>query len=53
MTYVYAWGYRGMKTEHSGAKNGGGFWGPRAEAKTASKKRRRRKSVWRKYEEAA
>lgn len=34
-------GYRGMRTEHAGAKNGGGFWGPRAEAKRASRKRRR------------
>lgn len=34
-------GYRGMKTEHAGAKNGGGFWGKRAEAKRASRKRRR------------
>lgn len=37
-----ALGARTMKTEHTGAKNGGGFWGPRAEAKRASKKRRRR-----------
>ena len=29
------------KTEHSGAKNGGGHWGTRVEAKTASKKHRR------------
>ena len=29
------------KTEHSGAKNGGGFWGPRKEAKDVSKKHRR------------
>lgn len=29
------------KTEHSGAKNGGGYWGKRAEAKTLSKKKRR------------
>jgi len=28
-------------TEHAGAKNGGGYWGPRAEAKTASNKGRR------------
>jgi len=30
-----------IKTEHSGAKNGGGFWGKRAEAKRISKKLRR------------
>jgi hypothetical protein len=30
-----------MKPDHNGAKNGGGFWGTRAEAKTMSKKRRR------------
>ena len=29
------------KTEHSGAKNGGGYWGTREEAKTLSKKLRR------------
>lgn len=34
-------GYRGMKTEHAGAKNGGGAWMRRAEAKRASRKRRR------------
>ena len=33
---------KATKTEHSGAKNGGGYWGPRAEAKKHSKKRRRR-----------
>jgi hypothetical protein len=27
-----------IKTEHSDAKNGGGFWGKRAEAKQRSKK---------------
>jgi hypothetical protein len=27
--------------EHTGAKNGGGFWGRRVEAKTVSKKSRR------------
>ena len=32
------------KTEHTGAKNGGGHWGPRAEAKTISKKHRRENS---------
>lgn len=30
-----------MKTEHSGAKNGGGHWGKREEAKQKSKKLRR------------
>lgn len=30
-----------MKTEHSGAKNGGGHWGTREEAKEESKKLRR------------
>ncbi|MGB0454005.1 MAG: hypothetical protein ACPGJV_09860 [Bacteriovoracaceae bacterium] len=32
---------RKMKTEHTGAKNGGGFWGTREEAKKSSKKLRR------------
>lgn len=30
-----------IKTEHAGAKNGGGHWGTRAEAKELSKKARR------------
>ena len=30
-----------MKTEHNGAKNGGGHWGKREEAKRLSKKARR------------
>ena len=30
-----------LKTEHGGAKNGGGFWGTRAVAKKISKKARR------------
>lgn len=30
-----------MKTEHAGAKNGGGFWGKREDAKQYSKKKRR------------
>jgi len=30
-----------IKTEHSGAKNGGGHWGTREEAKTISKSLRR------------
>lgn len=33
-----------IKTEHSGAKNGGGHWGARADAKIISKKLRRKKS---------
>ena len=32
---------RKIKTEHNGAKNGGGFWGKRAEAKRISNKIRR------------
>ncbi len=31
-----------VKTEHAGAKNGGGFHGPRSEAKRKSRKARRR-----------
>ncbi len=31
-----------LKTEHAGAKNGGGYWGTRAEAKRKSNKVRRR-----------
>ena len=34
-----------LKTEHSGGKNGGGFWGTRAEAKTMSRKARRQRDV--------
>jgi hypothetical protein len=30
-----------IKTEHAGAKNGGGFWGTRADAKQVSNKLRR------------
>ena len=30
-----------IKTEHNGAKNGGGFWGTRAIAKKVSKRLRR------------
>lgn len=33
-----------LKTEHSGAKNGGGHWGYREEAKSLSKSARRRNS---------
>lgn len=40
-----ALGSRTMKTEHAGAKNRGGYWGPRAEAKQASSRRRRRASA--------
>lgn len=32
---------KAKRTEHAGAKNGGGFWGYRAEAKRGSDKRRR------------
>lgn len=32
----------GPRTEHAGAKNGGGFWGRREWAKKASKVARRR-----------
>lgn len=32
---------RRIKTEHAGAKNGGGYYGRRVEAKTNSKKKRR------------
>lgn len=34
-------GYERLKTEHAGAKNGGGAWMTRAEAKLASNRRRR------------
>ena len=27
---------KNKKTEHAGAKNGGGYWGPREEAKSLS-----------------
>lgn len=30
-----------IKTEHAGAKNGGGYWGKREEAKRRTKKARR------------
>ena len=30
------------KTEHAGAKNGGGYWGKRAEAKRRSRRLRRK-----------
>ncbi len=33
--------YNVVRTEHSGAKNGGGYWGKRAEAKKQSAKARR------------
>jgi hypothetical protein len=35
---------KATRTEHAGAKNGGGYWGPRAEAKKRSKKVRRERS---------
>lgn len=31
-----------IKTEHVGAKNGGGYWGMRSEAKAVTKRLRRR-----------
>lgn len=31
-----------IKTEHAGAKNGGGYWGTREEAKRESDSKRRR-----------
>lgn len=38
-----AWSIRERKTEHAGAKHGcGAFYGPKAVAKHASKKERRR-----------
>lgn len=37
-----AYGQR-VKTEHAGAKNGGGMWCKRNEAKTVSRKIRRRR----------
>ncbi|MBL7664528.1 MAG: hypothetical protein JNM93_05300 [Bacteriovoracaceae bacterium] len=33
-----------LKTEHTGAKNGGGYWGTRHEAKTVVKRLRRRRN---------
>ena len=33
---------RKLKTEHAGAKNGGGYWGKRADAKRMSSHMRRR-----------
>jgi hypothetical protein len=33
--------YKRIKTEHAGAKNGGGAWMTRAEAKETSKRKRR------------
>ncbi len=34
-------GRRFVKTEHAGAKNGGGYWGRRADAKRISRRLRR------------
>lgn len=34
---------RKLKTEHGGAKNRGGYWGRRADAKSMSRKVRRRR----------
>ncbi len=41
------------KTEHAGAKNGGGYWGKRHDAKTLSKKIRRAHSRQLEESEAA
>lgn len=38
---VEAMGYERIKTEHAGAKNGGGTWMTRAEAKQTARRRRR------------
>jgi hypothetical protein len=35
-------GYKRVKTEHGGAKNGGGAWMTRAEAKQSAKRKRRK-----------
>lgn len=42
-----------IKTEHAGAKNGGGYWGKRHEAKVLSKRVRRAQSRRLVYSEAA
>ena len=34
-----------MKTEHAGAKSGGGYWGPRVDAKRRSRKLRRQEDA--------
>jgi hypothetical protein len=39
-------GYERIKPEHAGAKNGGGAWMTRAEAKQTAKRRRRRVDKW-------
>lgn len=39
---VHRMSYRVRKTEHDGAKNGGGYWGKRAEAKKYSDRVRRK-----------
>lgn len=39
------WGTRRVKFEHSGAKNGGGYWGLRIAAKYVSKKGRRSQDI--------
>jgi len=36
---------RSIKPDHNGAKNGGGAWCKRSEAKTASRKLRRRRGI--------
>jgi len=37
--------YRVKKTEHAGAKNARGFWGPKSEAKHQSSRVRRREAT--------
>lgn len=39
--YPKAVGYKWVKTEHAGAKNGGGAWMTRAEAKESARRKRR------------
>jgi 3-methyladenine DNA glycosylase Tag len=50
--YRRAVGYKRVKTEHAGAKNGGGAWMTRAEAKeSAGRKRRQADAVLRRMTE--
>lgn len=41
MTHNVSMGYKVRKPDHNGAKNGGGHWGKRAEAKKHSSRVRR------------
>ena len=41
ISIVEAVGYKRIKTEHAGAKNGGGAWTTRTEAKESAKRSRR------------